>query len=196
MPATSWHDLDRRAHRTHGLVRRADVPLSRDQIRRARERGQLRLEHPGVLRLVGSPRTKEQRLLAAIWAAGRVAAGSHRCAAALLHVGIDWPANPEICVPGDRRPRLKGVTVHRSKALVPEFITVVDGIPVTSPLLTMVQLGSVLGTTLVARAVEQGLIRKLFTIAELEKFLAHVGRSGRDGSGVLRSVLEERALGE
>jgi hypothetical protein len=48
----------------------------------------------------------------------------------------------------------------------------------------------------VARAVERGLIQRLVTIDGLRTTLANLGRPGRDGSGVLRHVLAERALGD
>jgi hypothetical protein len=146
--------------------------------------------------MAGSPATKEQRLLAAVWAAGGIAAASHRSAAALWKLGVDWPDCPEICVQPNRRLTLRSVIVHRSDALVPDLISVVQNIATTHPLLTLVQLGGVAGPTVVARAVERGLIQRLFTIDGLRTMLDNVGRPGRDGSGVLRLVLAERALGD
>lgn len=190
-----WDDLDRRGRAHLGLVHREDSGLSKDQVRRARERGQLTLPHPGVLRMAGSPTTKEQRLLAAVWAAGGVAGAACRSGAALWNLGVDLPACPEICIEGNRRITLRNVVVHRSDALVPEYLTVVRDIPTTIPTFTLVQLGSVTDPWVVARAVERGLIQRLFAIEGLETMLDDIGRPGRNGAGVLRAVLAERALG-
>jgi hypothetical protein len=191
-----WQDLDRRGRVRLGLVRRQDVGLTPDQVRRARERGQIFVPHSGVIRMAGSPATREQRLLAAIWAAGGIVAASHRSAAALWDLGVDWPDCPEICVRPNRRLTLRGVTVHRSDALVPDLISSVHNIPVTTPLLTLLQLGQGAGPIVVARAVERGLIQRLFTIDGLHTTVDNLARPGRDGSGVLRHVLAERALGD
>ena len=191
-----WEELDRLGRARLGLVRRRDAGLTNDQLRRARERGQLSVPHSGVLRLAGSPATVDQRLLAAVWAAGGLAAASHRSAAALWQLGVDWPNCPEICIEQHRRIRLRNVIVHRSDALVPETMSVVHNIPATTPMLTALQLGAVAGPIVVARAVERGLIQRLFTIDGLRKTLDSLGCPGRDGSGVLRLVLAERALGD
>jgi very-short-patch-repair endonuclease len=195
MPGINWQELDRYGRARHGLVRRRDAGLTRDQVRRARERGQISLPHPGVLRMAGSPATDEQRLLAAVWAAGGLVAASHRSAAALWKLGVDWPDCPEICVRPNRRLTLNNVIVHRSDALVPELISVVHHIAATNPLLTLAQLGANSGPGVVARGLERGLIQRLFTMDGVHMMLANVGRSGRDGAGVLRRVVAQRALG-
>jgi very-short-patch-repair endonuclease len=79
---------------------------------------------------------------------------------------------------------------------VPEWITAIRYIPTTNPLLTLVQLGAVAGRTIVASAVERAVVARLVTIQGLTEFLDLVGRSGRNGAGVLREVLALRALGD
>lgn len=194
--AVDWEELDRLGRVRLGLVRREESGLNRDQVRRARARGQISVPHPGVLRLGGSPVTHEQRLLAAVWAARGLAGASHRSSGALWNLGVGWPDCPEICVHSSRRVTLRNVMVHRSDALVPELLSAVHHIPTTNPMVTLVQLGAVAEPTVVARGVERGLIQRLFSIDGLRATLDDIGRSGRDGSGVLRAILDERALGD
>jgi very-short-patch-repair endonuclease len=101
----------------------------------------------------------------------------------------------EVTVPRSRGPRLVGVEVHRSRDLVPAHTTMRQGIPVTNPLRTMVDLGAVLSCWLVEDALDRGLTARLFTVAAVEWLLHDVARPGRRGCGVLRQVLDERALG-
>ena len=196
MPGVEWEWIDRKARASHGLIPVQDSGLSKGQLQRARERGLVTSPQPRVLRLAGSPRTPQQQLLAAVWSAGGLAAASHRSAAALWGLVDQWPSCPEICVPTNRRPRLHGVSVHRSTALVPELVSAVGRIPATNPMLTLIQLGQVAEPRAVADGVERGLIERLFTMDGLLAVLVDVGRSGRDGSGVLREVLVQRSLGD
>ena len=196
MTTVDWSGLDRRSRTAHGLVRTRDTDFTKGQLARVRRQGLVTSPQRGVLRLAGSAMTPQQETLAAIWSAGGLAAGSHRSAARLWNLIEEWPDCPEICVPWSRRPRLRGVVVHRSRALVPELVSTVGRIPVTNPMLTLLQLGHVAEPSVVASGVERGLIQKLFTVDALHTMLDNIGRSGRDGTGVLRDVLAERALGD
>jgi very-short-patch-repair endonuclease len=193
-----WTALDRAARHRYGLITDAALAehASPKQQRRLVAGGELVRVHPGLLRVAGAPVTERQRTLAAVAAAGPDAAASHRSAAKLLGLIDDWPANPEVTIPQRRLPRLLGVDVHRSSALVPEWITAIGFIATTNPLLTLVMLGAVAGRTVVASAVERAVVARLITIQGLTEFLDIVGRSGRNGAGVLREVLALRALGD
>ncbi|MBA2624534.1 MAG: DUF559 domain-containing protein [Acidimicrobiia bacterium] len=107
------------------------------------------------------------------------------------------PAGPtiEVSVVRARAPRLRDVTVHRSTDLVPAHTTLRRGLPVTNPLRTMVDLGAVLSAAAVEDAIDRGLGARLFSVAALEWMRNEVARPGRSGCGVLREVLDERALG-
>lgn len=196
MGKKDWTPIARKSRARHGVIQLDDTDLTPAGLRTAIERGVVIRDHVGIVRFAGAPRTHEQRTLSAVWAAGRPAAASRRSAAALWKLLPDWPNLPDVCVPPPRLPRLRGVTVHRSEALVPERISVVDHIPVTNPFLTMVQLGAVVDERGVSDALERGLIRRLFTVEGMWAALDDMGRCGRNGAGVLRRVLETRALGD
>jgi very-short-patch-repair endonuclease len=193
-----WSVLDRAGRHRYGLI--TDAALAEHATPKQRKgliaRGELIRAHPGVLRVAGAPKTEEQRTLAAVAACGPGAAASHRSAARLWRLIDAWPANPEVTVPPRRMPRLQAVDVHRSSALVPDWVSAVGFIPVTNPLLTLLMLGAVAGRTAVASAVERAITARLVTVRGLLELLDAAGRSGRNGAGVLREVLADRALGD
>jgi very-short-patch-repair endonuclease len=102
----------------------------------------------------------------------------------------------EITVPHARQPRLSGVLVHRSLDLVPAATTIRRSITVTNPLRTLVDLGAVLPGNLLEDALDRALVRRLVSLRAVEAALQQVARPGRNGVGVLRRVLDDRALGD
>src|SRR5829696_7610454 len=151
----------------HGVVDRADARecgLTRAAIQWRLESGRLLSPHPGVYVFPGAPDTWHQRLLAACRAAGAGAVASHRAAAQLWDL-LDGRDHVEITVARSKGPVPFGVVVHRSRDLVSRHTTRRDGVPVTNPLRTMVDLGAVVPQWLVAEALERGLVRRVFTVA-------------------------------
>jgi very-short-patch-repair endonuclease len=127
---------------------------------------------------------------------GGDAAASHRAAAKLhgLDLRIDTPV--EITVPRSRGPRPPGTIVHRSSDLVAEHVALVGPIPTTTPYRLLVDLGCVVPWWTVSRALEQLIASRRVTPRGVRALLATISRRGRDGVGVLREVLENRALGD
>lgn len=184
------------ARRQHGLVTRAqciELGLARGWIQHALATGRLERLHPGVYRLSGAPDSWEQNVMAAVLAAGGDARASHRTAARLWELGRFEEI--EITVGRNRLPRLVGVTVHRSRDLCWDKGSVRNAIPVTTPMRAILDLGAVADRDRVEHALETGLTKRLFSVRSIEVHRARVARPGRRGSGVLRAVLDERALG-
>lgn len=154
--------------------------------------GRLIRVHPGVYRVAGAPVTREQRLLAAVLAAGPGSAVSHRSAAHEWGLA-DFLDVIEIVTPRAQWPRLKGVRVHRSQDLVPHHVTVRHGIPITKPLRTLVDLGQS-APWAVADALELGLANRLFSFKAVDAALEEFSCKGRTGIGVLRRNVDARAL--
>jgi very-short-patch-repair endonuclease len=152
--------------------------------------------HPGVFALAGTPDSWERSILAACLAAGDDAVASHRSAARIWRL-IDGIDIVEITVPGPRAPKPKRTIVHRSSDLAVEHTTVRKRIPVTNPLRTMVDLAAVLPPDEVEDALDAGLAYPpLFSVPAVEAMRERLARSGRPGVGVLRTVLEDRELGD
>lgn len=187
-----------RAERQHSLFRRdqaLDVVTER-QLDAAVTSGRFHCLWPSVYGVRGAPLTPEARTLAAVWAAGPGAAAAHRSSGWLWGQLPEAPPHPEIILPHGRRCLLPGITVRRSRDLRPEVVRVRRGIPTVDPLLTMLHLGAVLDRRELADVLEVGLASRLFSMAAMWATLDRYGRPGRNGAGVLRAVVEDRALGE
>jgi hypothetical protein len=160
------------------------------------ESGRLRQRHDGVFALPGAPATREQDLWAAWLACGGGAVFSHRTAGAWWGIDRSGESMIEITVPRGRRPCPEGVTLHRLADLADDHVRWRDGLPLTSPARTLVDLGAVLRRRQVERALERALVERLVTFAAIQQVLADVGRKGRAGVGVMRRILDERPLRE
>jgi very-short-patch-repair endonuclease len=89
------------------------------------------------------------------------------------------------------RVRRPDVTVHESLDLIAEDVIELDGLAVTAPARTVVDLGAS-NRWLVESALEQGIRADRFTLGEVEAFMHRVARRGRRGVGVIRPLLEAR----
>lgn len=188
------HDIDRRARGQYGLITWAqllDAGVPASSIGRLVERGALIRVFPGVYRVAGAPVTWHQRQLAAVLAAGSDAAASHRAGA---HLWDLWDGEPhvEISVPRRQSLRLPGVIVHRTRD--PMRIHNRKGIPVTTPMRVVIDIGAVVSADVVETVLDRAEVSRLLSVATVEWELAAVARPGRRGSGALRTVLDRRAL--
>jgi hypothetical protein len=121
----------------------------------------------GVLATPSVVVTFEQRVMAAVLTAGDGAYASHESGAQLWDVLTTVAALIEITSGLDRRPRVKGVTCHRSGHA--GDVTVLRGIPVTTPERTIVDLSGRLDLRSLGRMVDEALRRKLTTPARLRE---------------------------
>ncbi len=120
---------------------------------------------------------------------------SHRAALWMWRL-TDLRPTPEITVPYRQSPRPPGVVLHRSTDLRQEHGLERRGVWVTRPARTLVDIGAVLPPRQVEAAVDQALVRNLVTVPGLRSALDALGGRGRRGAGVLRTVLDQRALGD
>lgn len=137
----------------------------------------------------GAPLTWKGALLAACWAGGFRAAASHRSAAALWKLAGGRRSIVEITCPRWRRAKHDGLVVHETKALDGIDIAEVEGIPVTTPERTLLDLGAVCHESVVEMALDAAEHRGLVTRASLQAMLARRGKRGRNGVGTLRRLL-------
>ena len=114
---------------------------------------------------------------------------SHRSAAALLGLRPTARGRVEVTVRGrGTRPRT-GIQVHHA-ALRPDEATTHDGIPVTLPGRTLVDLAGVLSADQLRRALEQAEILRVLDTAALRS-----AARGRRGARALTALLDEREIG-
>ncbi len=151
---------------------------------------------PGVYRLAGTPVMWEQRAMALVLACGPTAALSHRSAAALLGIPGFWRGGVvEVTTPRPRRHRDADEIVHRWRVLPPDHLTVVDGLVITRPARTLVDLAGMLYPARTERAVDNCLAAGLVTIGSLRATFEDLARRGRKGIALMRRLLEERDPG-
>ena len=187
------------AARQHGAIswrQLLDVGASRHAVDWAVRSGDLVRVAPSVFVVAGSPCTWKQSLMVAVLDAGPGACVSHR-AAAILHgiARLGMKEVVEITAPRTRSERLKGVLVHKPLDLVWERdVMVIDGIPCTGPLRTLVDLGVTESWLEVWDAIERAIQADLVTHGGCEWMLARLSKQGRHGVGPFRRALDERAI--
>jgi hypothetical protein len=182
----------------HGAVSRAqllDRGASRNAIAWAVRAGDLLPAAPEVYVIAGSPRTWRQQLMVAVLDAGPGSCASHRAAAILLGIAKRGMKEVvEITSPRVRSHRIEGVIVHRPLDLRSDQVVVVDGIPCTSPLRTLVDLGVSESWLEVWDATERAIQAGMVTHRGCEWMLARLSKQGRHGCGPFRRALDERAI--
>lgn len=176
----------------HGVVTRAQAigaGLTPRMIAGRLRSGRLRSVHRGVYRIgpLSPPRSRE---MSAVLACGPGAVVSHRSAAWLWDLvsppAATWPV--DVTVPGRDRSRRPGIRAHRVAALGAADTAMVEGIPVTAPVRTVVDLARVVVSGELERAVARAERQGLVTRGELSALI--VRYRGRPGLPRLRAVVE------
>ena len=165
--------------------------------------GRLHPLHHGVYAVGHAHVPLEGCFLAAVKACGedawlsRVAAGAHW---ELLRWDFRFP---EVVVLGRRAPEHPQIHAYETSHLPPEDVVIHKGVPVTSPLRTLLDLAGVLEHKALRRAVREAQARGLVDLAELARRLHGPGpRRGRarlrriiaTGPAPTRSELEDAVL--
>jgi len=130
--------------------------------------------------------------VAAALAAGPDAVVSHRSAAVLHRFHGIVADTPELVFPHRCRRQLHDVLVHRSRTLEPVDSTVVDGLRVTTPVRTVIDLAPMVGDYLLGLILDEGAISRLWTAEQVQARLEQLASPGRTGVNRLRSLLALR----
>ncbi len=145
---------------------------------------------PYVYVIDGSPPTSHQGLMAAqLWSGGPV---SHRAAAALWGFPEFTLMVYDVYCSSRKRSPSQRIVCHYSTESLPTRS--VDGIMVTSPERTLLDIGCSVPEWLLAGAVEDALRRRLTSIRRLIECIDRSRGSGKRGTGQLRRVIAERGL--
>lgn len=121
---------------------------------------------------------------------GDGAAVSHRAAAPLLRMIGFEPGLVELTVPRGRR-RLGPGIIHRHP-LSKVDLTNVDGIPVTTPARTLIDLAAVAPIEVVEEVLDDSMRRGMVSMPLLRRRVAAIGRQGRPGIAAMRLLLDSR----
>jgi hypothetical protein len=142
---------------------------------------------PGTYIVAGAPWSRKRDLMAASLASG----GSVSMRSAAWLEGFPLVSlRTEITTTADKRIRLPGVKAHRSTYLPAEHLTVIEGIPATTPARTAVDISACLGDDHLVEVLSEAERRKLFTFAEVATVLTDVRRRGRRRVAHLAPVLD------
>jgi very-short-patch-repair endonuclease len=181
------------AGQQHGIVARrqlAHLGLHRRAIDSRIATGRLHPIHRGVYAVGHRVLTREAAWMAAVLIAD-AAVLSHRSAAALWGIRPTERRHVEITVPRSLRPRA-GLELHQMR-LGPDEVTRYRGIPVTTPVRTLLDLATVLTRQQLERAATEAEIRRLGSSHSLEALIARYPT--RAGSRAIRTLLAERSIG-
>jgi len=168
-----------------------DLGFNAREIEHRVARGRLHLIMRGVY-AVGWPRlTPRRRWMAAILASGEGALLSHRSAAALWEIGPEWRGMIDVSVTRRAELRRRGLRVRGRPSLRAERVTSHDGIPVTTPVQTLIDLATELAPKAVERAVNEADKRNLIDPETLREELDHY--VGEPGAKALCALLDRRS---
>jgi very-short-patch-repair endonuclease len=182
------------ARRQHWVVARrqlCELGFSRMWIEHRIAKGRLHRLHRGVY-AVGRPHvTQFGRWMAAVLACGAEAVLSHDSGAAL------WGIRPvasglEVSLLTGAKRRTDGITVHRRPSLRPDDVTTHRGIPVTTPIQTLIDIALRLEREPLEAAINQADKIDLCDPEELRSALDE--SAGERGVRALRKVLDRRTF--
>ena len=188
-----WPLVTAFASRHYGVVDRAALDradVTTKQVGRWVRSGRLVRCAPRVWRVVGTPVTWEQHLMAGLLTLGKRAVVSHRAAAA-LHTLEHAPAGiVEFTVPRDERHARFAATVHSTTTLRPPDIVTVRGFRATSATRTLIDIaGSGCRRDDLAAMLDSAVHLQLSAPAVIRRRLTALGRRGRAGVQLLDTVL-------
>lgn len=121
-----------------------------------------------------------------------LAAASHKTAAFLWGMSSIEPERAEILTVRHQRIQRKHPQIHQSKDLEPDDVATVEGIPTTTPVRTVVDVGATASIRYVEHCLDTGLRLGLFQLGDVKALVRRVAKSGRNGIGKIRPLLDER----
>jgi very-short-patch-repair endonuclease/predicted transcriptional regulator of viral defense system len=185
--ARAW----RHARAQHGLVTREQliaVGYSRHAIAHRVARGRLHRLRPGVY-AVGRPEiTRDGEWMAAVLSCGPEAVLSHQSAAALWRIRRESERAIHVTTPPRCDCRQADLVAHRRSALAASDVCRHRGIPVTTPVRTLIDIATHVPSGELVAAINEADKLELVDPDRLRSALD--ARAGQQGVGVLRQVLD------
>jgi very-short-patch-repair endonuclease len=166
------------AARQHGVVSQcqlSELGYSEGSVLKAALSGRLHRVHRGVY-AVGHPGlTRAGRCLAAVLACGDGALLSHKSAAWLWGLGLEFSAEPEITTPIRGHARA-GMQLHHSTILEEADCAIEDGVPVTAVPRTLLDVAATMPSRSLAHIAERAQLRGLLDLGAADDLLSRAGR--------------------
>ncbi|HEX3239614.1 MAG TPA: DUF559 domain-containing protein [Solirubrobacterales bacterium] len=162
--------------------------FTRSAIAHRIEQGRLRPLSKAVYAVSQLELTREGRWMAAILACGDGACLSHRSAGALFGICEERKGVIEISVRRSGRRTRPGIKVHRRPSLPSQDVGTLNGIPVTSPVRTMIDLATEQGPRTLLRTINEADNRDVICAEDLREELD--AYAGQPGVRPLRTLLD------
>lgn len=180
------------ARRQHGVLTRQDLEglgFSRKAIEHRVASGRLRLLTRGIYAVGRLELSREGRWMAAVRVGGQGAALSHSSAAALWEIGVERAGGVDISIRRRCRVERTGIRARSRPSLPERDIVMHRGIPVTSPVRTLIDRATELGAPSLERMVNEAdkhdLVDPETLRAELDAY------AGEPGVKPLRTLLDK-----
>jgi very-short-patch-repair endonuclease len=152
--------------------------------------------HRAVYAIAGAPPSRERDTVAAILAAGNGAVASHTTAAFFLGlVEVDADDVHVSVKHATHRTKRRGVVVHQARTLARRDIEKGNGIWLTGPHRTLVDLAGLLSFTELEAALDTALYERLVSVPSLRRYIASRRLGNNRGMGRLRRLMEDRTKG-
>lgn len=165
--------------------------MSDDAVKRRVDARRWTRVKPGLFLIGGFEPTLRGRLTAATAVLGAIV--SHESAAELHNL----PGVPRelavVTVRVRRTHRFPDVVVHQSTDLTDGQIVEIDGLEVTSPVRTTIDLAATMRPPPVGRIVDHLVLAGLATVEDFVKLVTDLARQGKPGMKTMHSVLDVRA---
>jgi Transcriptional regulator, AbiEi antitoxin/Protein of unknown function (DUF559) len=183
------------AGKQHGILARRDLlalGFSASAIRHRIAKGRLHPVTRGVY-AVGWPHlTRERRWMVAVLACGPEAVLSHRSAGTLWGIAGERRGIVDLSVRRHRESRREGMHVRSRPSLPADEVTSRDGIPVTNPVRTLIDLAAELETAALERSVNEA---DKYDLVDPDALRAALDdRAGQPGVRPLRGLLDEHTF--
>ncbi len=190
-------ELASRQHGVASLEQLRGLGLTPEQLWNRERAGWLRRIHRGVYLVAGAPLARPARWHAAVLACGERALLSHRDAAELWelvpsHSVQEGPVH--VTLEGQNRRRHSGVVDHRCRSFHPDEVAERDGIPVTAPWRTILDLAaSGISRRTLERAADEAERLRLCDPTQLADAARRARR--RPGVRAVRRLLADHEIG-
>ena len=150
--------------------------------------GLVRLVHPNVYVHTAATFTTETRMHAAVLACGADSFLSHRAGSAWLGFPSARRFKPEVTTPHLDLPRIPGIDVHRTRRFHPRDVVVVDGVRVSSPGRTALDLCAVLPYAAAEALITEAVVCKKLSLPQLLAAIERRGGRGVSGTVACREI--------
>ncbi len=186
------------AQRQHGTINRSQLlgaSISDHAISRLVTDGVLERVAPGVFVVGGSPDTWHRRLAVELHRAGPLALVSHRAAAGLFALDRFRAGHLDIVSPSPAARTGTTVRLHRTCDLPSRDRTIIDGLAVTAPTRTLIDMGRYVSPTRLGSMIDDAVRRGLTSYEDLHARHTALARPGRDGIRTVAEALADRPVG-